>query len=522
MDNNTFCTYYEYVPSGSVRLFTAILLPNATEKFPVVILRNPYVDKYETIDEAEIVREYTELNVDWLKSGFAVVMQHCRGRGKSEGDCIPYINEREDGLALQAWIRKQPFYNGELFLRGNSYLTSVHYATAPFADDIKGAIFGVQDCERYNICYRNGFKKVGLNASWYVQNYKTKSHLKKNFTQDSFLTLPLSNFSKTVFGECAPAYDEIMKHPKKDDPFWNTRWGGSDARGAIAHAKFPILLTTGFYDIYTGGIFTMWNEMDDAARNRSALVVSANDHGDNPNQPIVFPAGQRKEQFGENYEIEWFRFIRGERPTSPFEQGKITYYHLFQNTWKTDDFSHRSQKTLRFGEETHTYVYNPYAPASFKGGLCCNFGGVKIQDEPNSRYDIISVYSEPFAQDTLIKGKMSGKLKVASDCEDTCFYVRLSITKEEGDYGLRDDITSLCWQHPDYIPGSEVTLDFSFDEHAFMIKAGERIRMDISSSAANLYVRHTNQKGLYSEQTTAKIAHNTVFLKDSRITLPVE
>ena len=32
------------------------------------------------------------------------------------------------------------------------------------ADDIKGAIFGVQDCERYNICYRNGFLKKGLHG----------------------------------------------------------------------------------------------------------------------------------------------------------------------------------------------------------------------------------------------------------------------------------------------------------------------------------------------------------------------
>ena len=36
-----------------------------------------------------------------------------------------------------------------------------------------------------------------------------------------------------------------------------------------------------------------------------------------------------------------------------------------------------------------------------------------------------------------IKGKIKARLKVSSDCEDTCFYMRLSIPKEEGYYGLR-------------------------------------------------------------------------------------
>ena len=64
--------------------------------------------------------------------------------------------------------------------------------------------------------------------------------------------------------------------------------------------------------------------------------------------------------------------------------------------------------------------------------------------------------------------------------------------------------------------------DFDFDEHAFLIKKGERLRVDIASADNEHYVRHTNQKGLYSEQTTAKIARNTVCLDKSTLTLPIE
>ena len=65
-------------------------------------------------------------------------------------------------------------------------------------------------------------------------------------------------------------------------------------------------------------------------------------------------------------------------------------------------------------------------------------------------------------------------------------------------------------------------MKFSFDEHAFLVKKGERIRIDVSSSAHPLYVRHTNQKGLYCEQTTAKIAHNTIVCGKSALTLYAE
>ena len=60
-----------------------------------------------------------------------------------------------------------------------------------------------------------------------------------------------------------------------------------------------------------------------------------------------------------------------------------------------------------------------------------------------------------------------------------------------------------------------------FDEHAFVIHKGEKIRIDISSSAFPLFVPHTNQRGHFSEQTTAKVATNTIDIDESYIELPI-
>jgi len=513
--------HYVYLSCQDAALFTVIMLPGAVEKYPTVIYRTPYADAEEKMTQEEIGAKKAEEFAPWLDAGYAVVFQHCRGRGKSSGDCIPYINEREDTLALYDWIRTQAFYNGELFLYGRSYTTSVHLVAAPFADDIKGAVLEVQDSERYNCNFRNGFYKMGLHGGWYVNMYKKKSNLRKSFVPDCYKMLPLLDFSRTVLGERAADFDEILRHPDPDDAFWRTRYGGGEAHNALCHTKIPILLVTGFYDIYTGGVFDMWNALDEKTRSLCALAVSPYDHsGKGDNQPVQFENGQLNEQF-ENYRVRWLDSVRG-LCAPPFEKGKITYYKLFGEAWCCDQF-YDAADTCEFvlGEGSVTYTYNPCAPANFPGGLSANFGGNAWQDAPGARYDIVTVYTPQFAEDTFVKGKMKARLRVRSDAEDTCFYVRVSLCKAEGDYGLRDDINQLSNFTAAYRPGEDVDMDFTFDEHAFVIQKGERLRVDISSSAFPHYVPHTNQKGLFCEQREAKPAQNTVNLGASVIELPV-
>ena len=514
-------TYFEYLTVGKAELFTVVCLPKQNGTFPTVILRNPYVDQLESVAESEACEAALLEHQKWLMNGYAVVLQHCRGCGKSSGDFIPYLFEREDGLHLHAWIRQQSFYNGELYLYGLSYLSSVHFVTAPFADDIKGAVLEIQDCERYNILYRNGFYKMGLNGDWYAKIYKKKAIRQKNYTPEAFHMLPLSDFSKAVFGEEAVAFDEVLKHPRQDDPFWSTRLGGVEAHNAIQNANIPILLTTGFYDIYTGGIFDMWKGMSPETKAQCALAVHPFDHSGNGNdQPVSFANGSLSQAF-ENYSVRWMDAVRG-MGDFPFERGKVTYYKLFGDKWCCDRFDDPPRTlNIPLGNGEVTYQYDPNNPATFKGGLSTNFGGNAWQDSPNARPDIISLFTPEFSEDTFIKGQMNVRLQTRSNCEDTCFYVRISLCKPEGYCGLRDDIHQISNFSEDYIPGTSIDMDFTFDEHAFVIQKGEKLRIDISSSADPHYVRHTNNRGLFSEQTAVRVADNTVILDNSSITLPL-
>lgn len=513
--------YHTYLSVEGAEIFTVVCLPEREGRFPTIIMRSPYVDSEQGQTEQEIVGSRTRATEWLLRAGYAVVMQHCRGRGKSGGFCIPYIHEREDGLFLQQWIREQDFYNGELYLIGESYTATVHFVTAPFAPDVKGAVLSVQDCERYNCNYRNGFYKMGLHGDWYVGMYKKKSMPNKHYTKECYHMLPLIDFSEAVFGERAEDFDEILRHPDRNDPFWETRYGGGEARDAIRHADIPILLVTGFYDIYTGGIFDMWNRLDAPTRTKSALLVNPYNHSGKPDgQPICFESATPGERFGD-YRLAWCNAVRG-LGDYPVPTGQVTYYQLFGDRYLTDSFETPADTlTFSLGEGERSYRYHPCAPATFRGGLSANFGGNAWQPAAN-RHDVLTFYTPVFERDTFVKGKMAARLRVRSSAEDTCFYVRLSLCREEGDYGLRDDITQISNVCPDYVPGEEVDLDFSFDEHAFIIRAGERLRIDISSSAYPLYVRHTNRRGLYCEMRDAVSADNTVLCSVSSLTLPVE
>ena len=515
-----YYSFCKYVESEGNKLFTLVCLPKKDGKFPTIIYRTPYADEDEFMTDAELIDYFESTHRGGLDSGYAFVYQHCRGRGKSSGDFLPYIHEREDTRALYDWIRAQDFYNGTLLLTGGSYTSSVHFTAAPFDEDIKGAVLAVQDCERYNIKYRNGILKTGMHGKWFTENYKKKTRRNPVYKEELLFTRPFTDFAEKAVGEEVESLTEAFFHPDRNDSFWSTRLGGEEAHDAVKHANIPILLITGAFDIY-GKIYDMWRGMDDETRKKSALIVHPNCHriyGED--YPKLFEGGNAKAVC--DGELTWFNHILKGTPLS-FETGKITYYTLFENRWKTDDYNQPEKEiTFTLGEGEKGYVYDPLNPARFKGGLTNSWGGSDWQYAPNNRPDIISVYTKDFAEDTVIKGKMKAKLRVKSDCEDTGFYMRISVRKPEGDFGLRDDITKISNFNPDYIPGEEAEVLFSFDDISFMVKKGEALRIDISSSCFPTFFPHTNYKGLYSVQTERKEANNTVVLDKSSLTVFAE
>lgn len=516
------------LPDGT-RLYTAIAAPVGLaedDRYPLVFVRSPY----EPMKEPDLEQFCQSYNM-FLPFGYAVVFQHCRGTGASEGEFFPYLNERSDGLAVLEKIRALPFYNKEIFLWGQSYLASVHFSYLSAApEDIRGAILMVQSIYR-PFRSRNGFLKVP-SAEWGFLQYRRNDRIRRDYTRDVFRMLPLSGMTEAVFGEKVPL-DKTLQDPEVDDhpeitPYY---------RDALKNFRFPILFIGGFYDIYAEDMFRMWHSLDEERRKKCAMIFTPYDHPwscqYNPRRHCVaFEHGSVWEEWPDHYSC-FFDYCRGRRPQPGFvTPGNITYYGLWEKKWYTVPRFDDGEKcfTLHLGERKLqpepgtgriTFTYNPFAPAEFKGGCPFLMDGMKEQDQPDFRYDVVSFLSEHFSEPLKVRGKFQAKIHVASDCEDTAFYLRLSIVKGEHTYCLREDITSICRQHPAYRPGEEVPLAFHFVEHAFTVEPGDRLRLDISSSCWPIFLPHTNLKGNRYFHTTANVARNTIICDGSRLTLHI-
>ena len=99
------------MPDGVV-LFGDHYWPAGDDRpLPVVLIRSPYgrAGLAGTLFAAPLARR-----------GFQVFIQSIRGTFGSGGQFRPFTGEREDGLATVAWLRDQPWCDGQVSMTGGS------------------------------------------------------------------------------------------------------------------------------------------------------------------------------------------------------------------------------------------------------------------------------------------------------------------------------------------------------------------------------------------------------------------
>ena len=98
--------------SDGVALYTRVTLPKGEGPWPVMFLRAPY--PMGPVLNGRCAR--------FNRYGYACVTQDTRGRGRSEGDWLPFENEVDDGYESLAWIAAQDWCDGNIGMMGESYL----------------------------------------------------------------------------------------------------------------------------------------------------------------------------------------------------------------------------------------------------------------------------------------------------------------------------------------------------------------------------------------------------------------
>ena len=71
-----------------------------------------------------------EVAAYFVRHGYVVIYQDCRGRHGSEGEFVKYLSDAEDGEDALAWILAQPWCDGRIGTMGLSYAAHTQMALA--------------------------------------------------------------------------------------------------------------------------------------------------------------------------------------------------------------------------------------------------------------------------------------------------------------------------------------------------------------------------------------------------------
>lgn len=515
-----------------VELMTRIFYPTGEGPWPTILVRNPYtpVNHDAYMQQAFLV---------FLKYGYAVVYQQVRGVFDSGGEWNAFENEREDGLDTVNWLARQPFVDG-IGTYGGSYLGHVQWCMADaLPPAVKALYISVYGGDAYDLFYENGLFKQGTWTVWATQMIRAREE-RENLSTPSLETFwkaaahrPQSEMDRALFGVDCRWYRNWISHADPAAGYWNDGFWGRFNRVA-ERVQTPVTFQTGWFDIFLPSALRTFARLNRDVREKSRLVVGPWHHGNRPGGELSYPNENALGTLQLKDALAWFgHHLKGEAMARP---SGVTAYTIQEGRWRATSVSqalaprpcrtlylhpdHTLQDRRPPDGERLTYVYDPKAYVPTRGGnLLTNYrGGAEPecavrQEPPDWRPDVLSFVSPPLTEDLRIAGTMNVRLRVASDAADTAFVVKVMEVTSEGTYNIREAGTTLsCALGGAYEPGRIVSVDIACTGICWLIKAGNRLRLDVTSSSFPAYHIHPNLAGPWADVTESRPAVQTLVL----------
>ena len=537
--------YEVMVPmDDGVKLRTVVYKPVGDGPWPTAFTRGPYPNQEETKNT---------LGEEYAKRGMAYVYQYCRGKGGSEGEYVANVDERRDGIASLNWLNAQPWVES-IGMHGHSYLALTTWIVGDsLPDKVKALHVQCYGVLRNLSVSHSGLVAVDNITAWTLQNCTDK------YTYDFYLEsakyLPQVKVDTELWGTAVEGYADWVDHPDFTDPYWNEGvWG--DLKNAIGKIDVPTTIFGGYYDHHFEGTIEGWNLLSDATKAQSHMVLGPWNHGFG--YTTQWKGGENYAYNVDTDTFNWFYsiLVQGQVPATgvdayvvgddewvhldsfPLESdGELTYYLTTQPT-QSDGTAYLLSPDKAAKADTVSYVYDPADPKLTEGGECMLYSsadpdlrGSNPLSPAGYRDDVISFVSDPVAQDVTLAGNLTANLFVSSDAEDTAFTYTISEVDPTGTaHNIRNGLLTLAYRNDryaaavnDYKPGQVVELEIESLPIVWTVSAGNRIRVDISSSDFPEFSSHTNTVGNWAEQTGYKTATQTLHIGGgypSSITLP--
>lgn len=517
---NEFHLKEEYLTMrDGTRLLCTIAFP-VGEYFPlpVILLRTPYGIKS--------LRLFFEMAF----YGYICVAQCCRGTFGSEGNWVPAKNEEADGEDALKYIINSHWCNGKIAMTGTSYLSMNQWILADkLPSEVKTLNIEAYSPYRYDLLYTNRMFHLEAYAGWTAYNSGVKNiEFKGDSLYNEILKFkPQIKMDETLFGEKLPWYRNWVESSNGDEEFWNMDdWG--KLKNMPQSLNVPILFNAGWYDPHVDGMLKAWNNLKEGVRGKSLFLTAPVNH----KQSLCgsFPVENAFEYIGTRFmkaKLLWFNhFLRGEKLELP--QGTEISFVYGKNKWEEMDENENCQleRVLYFNlknykldnipvneyQEPICFVYNPNKPVPTCGSevIMTDYmyhknkitaEGIQLLPVVGEREDVISFLSEKFEEDILLASDFLVHINVQTTAKDTAFTAKLALVNENGDaYSLRSSITSVLAQHENYEPNTTVSLKIRLTKLHILIRKGEILRLDISSSDYPAFHIHPNTDKSWAQE----------------------
>lgn len=529
----------------SVRLNATVYKPKDPALTPVIFTLTPYIGD-----------SYHPRAIYFAQRGYTFALVDCRGRGNSEGEFEPLVNEGRDGHDVVAWLAGQPWCNGSVAMWGGSYGGFDQWMTlkegpAPLRTIVPAASVhpGVDFPAIGNIFYPYNMQWLTF-TSGVTGNFNLFAE--QSFWIEKYRELYLSHrpFKELdqVVGNHSTVFQTWVQHPTLD-AYWD--------RLALTPAEYdridiPILTITGHYDVdQPGALYFYRQHMQSAspARDRHYLIIGPWDHLGTRTPSREFGGlafGEASLLDLNKLHAEWYDWTLKEGAQPDFVKQRVAYYLAGAEVWKyADSLDAIASETRRLylnshdgraGDVFHSghlqealpvestpdgYVYDPLdvRPAELDRE--------EVKQHLTDQRTALNLFgnglvyhSAPFEVDTEITGQIRLVVWLAIDVPDTDFRAFLYEILPDG----RSIQLTRAWMRARYreslreerlVTPGEINC-YQFDGFTFFarrIARGSRLRLLFDSPNSIYMQKNYNSGGVVADESgqDAATAHVTLY-----------
>jgi putative CocE/NonD family hydrolase len=512
-----------------VRLRADLFRPAGAGPFPVLVQRHPY---------SAGGGAWAMLATALAGHGYAVVVQSCRGRYGSEGEFYPLHPDIDDGYDTIEWAAVQPWSNGRVGMYGVSYSGMTQWLAALAQPPHLCAIapLSCSSLDNGGWYYAPGVFTLGLALDWSagMTPWAAQHHgvapplpgmaeaeriseesgfgtpetgaevlaLQQQATGPLFKERPLRDIE--AFRELAPWFRDWCDHDDPSDPFWQAISAGNH----VHEIDLPAIHGTGWADFFLKGSLDAFVAMrrdapSERTRRAQSITLGPWNHMGGQNRPDADPdAGMFVDLSPDGPLVRFLaRHVKGE-DHGPDDDPPVRLYVMGENAWRNEHewpLAHTSwtpfylhgsggdrslSTTLPGDDQPDSYVYDPRDPAPGAMTIGPAQGDPVDLQASAARADVLVYETTPLGADLEITGPVRLELWASSSVEDTDFTAKLVEVFADG------SAVRLCQgivrtghrQEPPRVPGAVYQYTIELWPTSVLVKAGHRIRLDISSS----------------------------------------